>query len=92
MEITHDIAGHRFVATLPGGQGELVYRVRSPQTLDFMHTEVGIALRGQGVADAIATAAFAYARRNGDAVMPSCPFVQKWVLKHPEFQDLIAAV
>jgi predicted GNAT family acetyltransferase len=40
--------------------------------------------RNQGIADALVRAALAYAREHELRVVPSCPYVQAWVRKHPE--------
>ena len=65
-----------------------MYSVPAPQVLQLLHTEVSEGLRGRGVGDALVTAAVEYARRNGDKIIPTCPFVRSWLARHPEYQDL----
>jgi predicted GNAT family acetyltransferase len=67
----------------------LLFRQRGT-LLSVIHTEVPPALQRQGLADALARAAFAYARRQSLQVKIICPFVTAFVTKHPEFQELIA--
>lgn len=90
MTVQHDAARHRFFVTLPEGEGELVYTVSAPHVLDLQHTGVDPALRGHGVADALAQAALDFARQEGDHVIPTCPYVRVWLARHPAYQDLIA--
>jgi predicted GNAT family acetyltransferase len=90
MNVQHDAEHHRFFVTLPEGHGELVYRVVAPHVLDLQHTGVDVALRGHGVAEALAQAALDVARSQGDRVIPSCPFVRSWIARHPAYQDLVA--
>ena len=89
MNIENDTAQHRFHVVLPEGEGELVYRVPATGAIELVHTEVAPALRGQGVAEALAEAAFDYAREHGLRVVPTCPYVQRWLTKHPEQRDLV---
>ena len=91
MEVENDTAHHRFLARLPEGDGELIYRQIAPHTLELVHTEVDPKLRGRGVAEALAEAAIEHARTHGLHVVPTCPYVQRWLTKHPEHQDLIVA-
>jgi predicted GNAT family acetyltransferase len=66
----------------------LVFRLRGGN-LSLIHTEVPLALRHQGLADALARAALEYARRQSVTVKVICPFVAAYMAKHPEFQDLV---
>ena len=91
MEVENDTTHHRFLARLPEGEGELIYRQIAPHTLELVHTEVDPKLRGRGVAEALAEAAIEHARTHGLHVVPTCPYVQRWLTKHPEHQDLIVA-
>ncbi|HKG92145.1 MAG TPA: GNAT family N-acetyltransferase [Gemmatimonadaceae bacterium] len=91
MKIEHDEARNRFVAPLAQGEeGYLAYERAGPDTLDFQHTVVPPEARGQGVGEALVTAAFDYARQNGQRVIPTCGFVRGWMKEHPEADDLIA--
>src|SRR5262245_44620824 len=57
--------------------------------LSLIHTEVPPALRAQGVAEAMAQSALDYARSHHLTVLPFCPFVRKFIERHPEYQDLV---
>ena len=68
----------------------LLFRLRGT-TLVLIHTEVPSALQRRGLADALARAALEYARAHSLKVKVICPFVAKYLTRHPEFQDLITA-
>ncbi len=87
--VEHHPKRHRFAAHFPEGDGELIYKPIAPHTLDLVHTGVDPALRGRGIAKALAREAFAYARREHLKVVPTCPFIQRWLQGHPEEHDLV---
>jgi predicted GNAT family acetyltransferase len=89
MNVTNDTEHHRFFARLPEGEGELTYAQIAPHTLELIHTRVDPSLRGHGVAEALAETAIAYAREHGLHIVPTCPYVQRWLGKHPEHNDLV---
>lgn len=90
-EVEHEIERQRFVARFPGGQAELVYRRTATGALDLFHTGVDPKLRRRGVGDSLVRAALAYARANRLQVIPTCPFVARWLEKHPGERDLVAS-
>lgn len=53
----------------------------------LMHTVVPESFKGQGLATALAEYAFAYAKSVKKPVMVYCPFVSKYVKKHPEVRE-----
>jgi uncharacterized protein len=59
--------------------------------LVFTHTEVDDAFEGQGVGSALARGVLDAAREAGLPVRPLCPFIRKYIDRHPEYQDLVAA-
>jgi predicted GNAT family acetyltransferase len=91
VNVQNDSAEQRFLLQLPEGAGELQYRRLPPRTLELVHTEVAPTLRGRGVGDRLAEAAMAYARAEKLSVLATCPFVRRWLEKHPEHQDLVVA-
>ena len=82
MAIKHDEANQQFTIARDGHSGELAYTRPSEQVIDFTHTFVDEALRGQGVADELAHAALAYARQAGLQVKTTCTFMAGYVQKH----------
>ena len=73
--------------TLPN-LAKLNYKVKDG-AVDLIHTEVPEQYQGQGLAGKLATAALNWARASGLKVIPSCPYIQGYIAKHPEFADLV---
>ena len=61
----------------------LVYRIHKGNIV-LMHTEVPEELEGRGIASALATYAFQFAKENHLPVIVYCPFVKQWLIRHPE--------
>jgi predicted GNAT family acetyltransferase len=79
----------RFIATADSERaGFLVYRLR-PGLLALIHTEVEERFEGHGIGGRLACFALDQAREQGLAVLPFCPFVNDWMKRHPEYNDLV---
>lgn len=61
---------------------------RTEQLVVFTHTEVDPAAEGQGIGGQLVRGALDHVRTLGLPVLPTCPFVQGWMLRHPEYEDL----
>jgi uncharacterized protein len=57
--------------------------------IDLRHTEVAAGFEGRGIGGRIARHALDEARRLHRTVVPSCPFVRRWLAKHPDYLDLV---
>lgn len=55
----------------------------------FTHTEVDEAFEGQGLAGQLARRVLDDARAEGLAIVPLCPYVARYLEKHPDDQDLV---
>lgn len=82
-EVRNDTGRSRFVSGPPGHEAELLYRVRNGRLI-LVHTEVPIELEGHGIGGKLTTAAVDYAAEHGLVVVPSCPFAQSWLDRHPD--------
>ncbi len=89
MDVQHDPNRHRFFLEVSGGTAELGYRRLDERTVDLLHTQVPDEAAGQGIGGKLAKAAFTWARQSGVKVVPTCPFVRKWLERHPDEQDLV---
>lgn len=90
MNVEHRPAAHRF--SVPFGQDDayLEYEEIGGRTLDLLHTIVPPAEQGRGVGAELVEHALRYAREHDYRVVPSCPFIQRWLGEHPEYDDLVA--
>lgn len=80
----------RYIAKVEGtdAAGELVYSRANPHLIVAEHTEVPDALRGRGIALALATRLVEDARAEGVKIVPLCPFVNAERRKHKEWNDV----
>ncbi|MAQ85843.1 MAG: GNAT family N-acetyltransferase [Maritimibacter sp.] len=76
----------RYAATLAGveGEGELTISKVSPTLVIADHTAVPDSMRGMGVAKALALQLIADARARGQRIVPLCPFVRGYAMRHRE--------
>lgn len=88
--IQHNTQDQEFILEENGHHGELAYSRPTDGVLDFTHTYMSKALRGQGLADKLAEAALTYAREQHLKVQASCEFMESYLQRHPEHQDLLA--
>ncbi|MGQ7297254.1 GNAT family N-acetyltransferase [Quadrisphaera sp. KR29] len=56
----------------------------------FVHTEVGQAFSGRGLASAVVRRALEATREDGRRAAAVCPYVSRWLASHPGFEDLVA--
>ena len=89
MNVEHDEARQRFVIRFPEEDATLQYSLPGQRLIDLEHTYVPESARGHGAAEALALAAFDYARTNKLRVVPSCPFIRKWLAGHAELLELV---
>ncbi|KJK59117.1 GNAT family N-acetyltransferase [Saccharothrix sp. ST-888] len=64
---------------------------RSGSEIAFIHTEIDPRFEGRGLAGKLARTALDTAREQGLAILPYCPFIRGWIIKHPEYIDLVPA-
>ena len=83
-EPEHDAAGHRFVVRHAEGESVLSYRLPRPGVIDLAHTLVHHSQRGRGTGEALLRAALDFARGEELGVVPTCPYVRRWLDAHPD--------
>ncbi|MGW7674584.1 GNAT family N-acetyltransferase [Streptomyces sp. NPDC054775] len=80
---------HRYEARIEGEvAGYAAYR-RGPKILALVHTVVEGDHQGMGIGSALAKVALDEARAAGLKVIPTCPFIEAWIGRSPEYQDLV---
>ena len=86
-EVLHAEDRSRFEVREDDEVAVLTYEVddegREP-SVTLLHTVVPDALGGRGIGSALAEAGVRWAREQGLAVVPECPFVRSWLERHPE--------
>ena len=70
--------------------GMVVYRDRGDQ-VELTHTEVDPSYEGEGLGSQLAHAVLDNLRNEKRAVIPYCPFINRYLKRHSEFVDLVPA-
>jgi predicted GNAT family acetyltransferase len=78
----------RYEAVREGAMLGFAAYERTEELVVFTHTEVDPSLEGQGIGGALVQGALDHARQLGLKVLPLCPFVHGWIVRHPEYGDL----
>ncbi len=60
------------------------YILAKGNSIYLTHTEVPVALEGNGLGSTIIKKTLAYIRKKGYQLVPLCPFVAAYLKKHPE--------
>lgn len=68
--------------------GFAAYRNREGRRV-FTHTEVSEAYAGLGLAGELARYAIEHVRDAGLRIIPLCPFIAKWLTRHPEYGEIV---
>lgn len=89
ITVTNNPARQRFEALVEGDYAYIDYRMHGGQ-MYLMHTFVPEKLRGKKIADELARFALAYIAHEKIDVRIYCPFVTKYVQRHPEYADHLA--
>ena len=88
INVVDNPSASRFEATVDGHLSVAEY-VRHGDTITFVHTEVPRELAGRGIANALAHTALESARAQGLKVVVKCPFIAKYLQRHPEYESLL---
>jgi predicted GNAT family acetyltransferase len=83
VSVQNDVSSNRFTSVVDGVESELVYR-QVGRRLILVHTGVPDALAGRGVGGALVRAAIDWAVEEALVVVPTCPFANSWLRKHPD--------
>ena len=79
---------HRLELEIEGNIAFIEYKLEGDR-LFLIHTEVPPTLEGKGAGSAIVQKALQYAKDNSYKVVPWCPFVQSYLKRHKEWNDII---
>lgn len=77
MSIEHDIANEQFTLQSQGQKSVLQYRLLGESAVDFVHTYVPPALRGQGHAARLVDAGIEWAQQRKLRIEASCWYVAR---------------
>ena len=81
---------NRYEVLLDGELAGFADYILTDGLITFTHTEIQPKFEGRGAGSALVRFALDDVRATGDAkVLPICPFVKAWILKHPEYHALL---
>ena len=80
----------RFELDLGDGIAFVDYRRRGA-VLVLTHAEVPAALAGRGVGSRLVAATLDEVRRRGVQIVPQCPFIARFIARHPSYADLVSS-
>lgn len=87
IDVQHDPKEKKYYAVIEGHEGHVAYSETGDGKRDFHHTYVPPELRGRGVAEAVVRHALDDTRKEGHGYVATCPFVQKFIERHPEYKE-----
>ncbi len=90
LTVTHNVAHTRFEIEAEGLLAILEYVVRDNKMI-FTHTGVPRPLEAQGLASRLARAGLDYAREKKYQVVPACEFMEVYIRRHREYQDMVSS-
>jgi uncharacterized protein len=88
LNIIHNTEHKRFEVHLDSYTAELNYHLAG-NTIVFTHTGVPAALEGRGIGSMLVKTGLEYAKHNSLKVRALCWFVDGYIQRHSEYQDLI---
>ena len=89
MEVINNTAEGQFELHVDGETARIIYEIRGKKIYLFS-TQVPGALSGRGIGSALLKGSLEIIEEMNLKVVPKCPFVQGWFMKHPERRHLLA--
>jgi len=87
--VRDNAAASRFELEAEGVTAFITY-IRDGDILTLVHEEVPKKASGKGIGTALAEGTLELIRSRGQKVIPVCPFVAAYMLRHKETRDLLA--
>ncbi|ARS35582.1 GNAT family N-acetyltransferase [Pontibacter actiniarum] len=87
--VIHDEEDLRFYMPFKEEDAELTYTYPETEVMDFDHTYVPDSQRGKGIAGKLVKEGLEYARSRNYKVIPSCPVVEAYIKRNPEYKDMV---
>jgi predicted GNAT family acetyltransferase len=90
-EVTDNPSENRFEIRVDGKVPGYVAYWSDDDKVTLTHTEVDSAYEGQGLGSVLVRGTLDQLRERGVAVVPQCPFVRRFLQRHPDYLDLVSA-
>lgn len=90
VEVTRNTDRTRWEAHLEGELAGFAEYQLTDELYVFTHTEVDPKFEGKGAGSALVRTALDEIRAEGTRkVLPICPFVKSWILRHPDYLTMV---
>lgn len=86
FEIVQNVDEQRFEIQF-GDKLAMVEYNQNEKTIIYSHTEVPVEYEGQGIGAKLAKHVLDYAKEHNLKVIPTCPFIKAYILRHPEYKE-----
>lgn len=89
-KVTHHPEENRYEIEVDGILAGFTEALEDGDVVTFPHTKVFEQFEGQGLASELVTGALDDIRVRGKRIVATCPYVARFVDKHPDYKDLLA--
>lgn len=91
LKVVNNPAASRYQIFVDGEVAGFADYQRRGSTVSFTHTVIDSKFEGRGLGSKLARGALDGAREAGSAVLPFCPFIRRYIQRHPAYLDLVPA-
>jgi len=87
-KVIHDKDKSQFNISINNKEVYVDYKIEQNK-MNLYHTYTNPELRGKGLAAKVVIAALEYAKKNNLKVEPGCTYVQTFISRHKEYEELL---
>ena len=87
-KLVHNEVNHQYEFHIGGLVSKIAY-IKSGNKIFLTHTEVPGELEGQGIASDLVKKVLTDVQQKELKVVPLCPFIDKYIKRHPEWEILV---
>ena len=89
VQVSDQPSDGRYEATIAKAYAGAAWYEIDDDVITFTHTVVEPEFEGQGVGSSLARYALDDVRERKLQVVPRCPFIKRWIQRHPDYADLV---
>lgn len=90
IDVEDNPDNNRYEIRVGGTLAGIVEYETGDDIVALVHTEIFDAFEGQGLAPELVSSALDDIRARNLLVQPVCPYVNRYIRRHPEYGDLVA--
>lgn len=83
-----NVIEQRYEFDIDGGKAVIEY-AKEPDVIVLIHTHVPSKAEGKGIGSELVRAVLEDIREQGLQVVPQCSFVAHYILRHPEWEEIL---